>query len=241
MSVSTPHPDSSIDLSDAVATIEDADLDSPVEDAVTTLADTALQLTERVRDLEDRVGDVEDTTEDLEDRAEDAGEHREMLAKDLAGTQSRVADLEDGTSGDKGGGSDTETPAPDTSVTPETALEDVTALPEHVAEESLSANQSRARFVARDVAEYTKSVPAGRALTAGDLSTVLRAGTDCRGHSQTVDRVIRLLDDLGGEDVRVVETQGQRRVVFTEDCARRLARLSESQSHSGDSERGVTV
>lgn len=43
----------------------------------------------------------------------------------------------------------------------ETPLERICALPEHIADRELTANQERARFIARDVRDYTEKAPAG--------------------------------------------------------------------------------
>jgi hypothetical protein len=94
-----------------------------------------------------------------------------------------------------------------------------------MATSELTANQERARFVAKDVVEYTRSVPAGRAIKSSEIATVLRAGTDCKGRSQTVSRVIEFLNDLGGDGVEVVERRGERRVIFDDHAAHRLQEL----------------
>jgi hypothetical protein len=116
----------------------------------------------------------------------------------------------------------------------ETALEDVVSLPEGIAESSLTANQRRARFVAMDAVEYTRSVPAGRVIEAGELRRVLRAGTECNGHTETIDRVIKILDRLGEDEVTVrFDRDGERQVVFDDELAAALRRAN-ARSHGGD-------
>jgi len=106
---------------------------------------------------------------------------------------------------------------------PETPLEEVVQLPEHLAEENLSANQQRARFVARDIHEYARSVPAGRVIKSSELRRVLTAGEESSVHTETVSRVIGFLTDLGKDDVKIRETQaGERVVVFTEEIVKRI-------------------
>lgn len=51
----------------------------------------------------------------------------------------------------------------------QTPLETICALPEHIADDELSANQERARFIAADVHDYAKKVPAGLVI---DSSTI---------------------------------------------------------------------
>lgn len=69
--------------------------------------------------------------------------------------------------------------------------------------------------------------------TGGDIVTVLRAGTDCQGQTQTVGRVTNFLDDLGGDGVEVVRRRGIKRVVFDEETAHRLERFGESNPSNG--------
>jgi hypothetical protein len=125
------------------------------------------------------------------------------------------------------GGSPDETPAPQAEKTtisePETPLEEIIRVPEHSVQEHLRANHQRARFVAKDVHEYTRSVPAGRVIKSSELRRVLSASEEGAIHTQTVSRVIERLDDLGKESARVRETQeGERVVVFTDDFVKRV-------------------
>jgi hypothetical protein len=106
----------------------------------------------------------------------------------------------------------------------ETPLEDIVALPESVAETELSANQQRARFLARDVRDYTDKAPAGWCLTAGQVGTVLKAGLDITPHSETVRRVIQILEDLCDDAATVRKRRGEKRIVFDEDLVQRLER-----------------
>ncbi|MFC7076187.1 hypothetical protein [Haloarcula halophila] len=106
----------------------------------------------------------------------------------------------------------------------ETPLEDIVALPESVAETELSANQQRARFLARDVRDYADKAPAGWCLTAGQVGTVLKAGLDITPHSETVRRVIQILEDLCDDAATVRKRRGEKRIVFDEDLVQRLER-----------------
>ena len=206
------------------------------------------QLRERIDEIEGRVDDAEDRLDDVEFQIQDNDAHLDAIGRKLDAIDDRLDELEAhreerATATDPNGAGGGETSPGNRAsegVTTETPLEQVVALPEHLADGELTANQQRARFVAADVWDYTTDVPAGRTIQAGDLSKVLRAGTDCRGHSQTVDRVIRLLDDLGGDEVEVVERRGQRRVVFTEALCRRLKRLTTRRDSNHDVVTGAT-
>jgi DNA repair exonuclease SbcCD ATPase subunit len=87
----------------------------------------------------------------------------------------------------------------------ETPLEQVVAMPEHIVDDQLTANQERARFVASSITDYATKVQSGDyILTAADLRSVLRAAYDT-AHSETVDRVRTILADLGGDDMELQE------------------------------------
>jgi hypothetical protein len=119
-------------------------------------------------------------------------------------------------------------------------LEDVIRVPEHLVEESLTTNQKRARFVAKDADEYTRSVPAGRAIRSSELRRVLSAGEDGPIYTQTVSRVIDFLTELGQDSVEVKESQsGERVVVFTDDFVKRVAAWR-NQSNTVVAEEGAT-
>jgi len=185
------------------------------------------QLVDMVEDLQAENDRLRDRVEHLEDEQAD---HQERTARERAEDRKRITDVEDRVEDvDAGhepqGSTGKESPA-DGHEQPQTPLEQTAGLPQEMVDRE-SANVRRAVFVARDVREYTTSVPAGRVITAGELARVLRAGTDCRGHSQTVDRVITILDDFGKDSTEIVERRGERRVVFTEDLCRRLERLAQ--------------
>jgi hypothetical protein len=112
---------------------------------------------------------------------------------------------------------------------PETPIEQVVTMPEEMAVDQLTANQERARFIATDVRDYAESVPAGWAITSTDLRRVLQA-YDQSGHTETVARVFDILDDLGGDDIKIVERRGTRRLIFTDELVDRLARIDQ-ESH----------
>jgi len=109
----------------------------------------------------------------------------------------------------------------------------VIRVPEHLVEEHLTANQRRARFVAKDVAEYTRSVPAGRAIRSSQLRQVLSAGEDGQIYTETVSRVINFLDDLGGDAVAIKESRrGERVIVFTDAFVERVQTYQHAQQAS---------
>jgi phage-related minor tail protein len=217
---------------ESIAVDQDADHDELVT-AVAQLAEQNRQLREENVDLRQEVEDlreqVETNTESIHEQARNNAEDRQRLTD----AEDRLDDCEEVVTSNNTQGSDGTEPAPETCVMPETPLERTTALPQEMIDQE-SANVGRAVFVAKDVADYTTKVPAGRAIRSSELRRVLKAGTDCRGHSQTVDRVIAVLNDLGSDEVEVVDRRGERRVVFTEQIVERLEELTAEQEASHD-------
>jgi len=163
-------------------------------------------LRERIDNLQNEIDDVRDTTRwvvgevnDLKDRLSGDG--------DLATEASESAE-----SADHG-------------VTPSTPLESVVALPDHSAEEHLTANQERARWVASKVLELSEKAQAGRTIKAGRIRRALSAA-DRDARSQTVRRVFTFLDKLGESDTTVRMKKNERTVTFHGDTARRLEALA---------------
>lgn len=199
------------------------------DDAVANVAETGENLVDAVADLEEQVDEsVDDETNEVEIRGDGladlwiadypVGRIVDGVRTDCNAVESRVDALEDDETEDATAGVDGATsPAHK----PESPLEQVVGLPEH-ATDSLSANQERARFVAKDIADYGTSVPAGVAITAGEIRRILVAkDEDSRVHPETVSRVITFLDDLGKEDVTVKKRRGERRIIFDEDAITR--------------------
>jgi len=189
--------------------------------------------------LEERVDQQAEVIDELRDELAqlkaDQKEDRDHAAKDRAEIRQQVSDVEDRVEDveqpDNTQGSTGEDTPADTQERPQTPLEQTAGLPQDMIDRE-TANVRRAVFVAQDVDDYTRSVPAGRAITAGELGRVLRAGTDCNGHSQTVDRVIGILDEMGQDGVTVVDRRGERRVVFDESTTRRLVALGQDRAES---------
>lgn len=202
------------------------------------LKQTVESLQEDKADLQRQVDNKDQRIEELEQKVSDLSE---QSAKDRASIKKRLTNVEESTeepdsSDANHGGSTSETPLHE----PETPLEDIVQLPEHVVDESLSANQQRSRFVAKDVSQYSRSVPAGRAIKSSELRRVLSARDDGSCHTQTVQRVMERLDDLGGDDVAIKETQdGQKVVVFTNEIVQRIERYNDN--HGVVSQREVST
>lgn len=190
-----------------------------------SLVELVHDLQERVKDLEAENDRLQERVDELETGLEDTRSHAARERAEICG---RVHDLEEAaTEPDSPAANptpDAEKPGSTGLSQPESPLEQIVALPEHMADDQLSANPQRARFVARDIRDYAESVPAGWSIASPDLRRILRAA-DESAHAQTVKRVMQVLDDLGGDDVEVVKKRGTRRVVFTDELVARLQRL----------------
>ncbi|TVT88919.1 hypothetical protein FQA18_18715, partial [Haloferax volcanii] len=81
--------------------------------------------------------------------------------------------------------------------------------------------------------EYATNVPAGFALDASTIRTVLHAKEGRTPHTQTVSRVMDFLDDLGKAGVKIVKRRGTKRVIFTEHAVSELAATTTSAGGSG--------
>jgi hypothetical protein len=191
-----------------------------------SIADTVNALIEIVEDQQKRI-------DELEDRLDDEQTQR---GKDDAELRGRITDAENRLDAVEEEGSTTETPTPetktDTSTDPQMPIEDVIRIPEHLVEDSLTANQQRSRAVAKDIHQYSQSVPAGRAIKSSELRRVLSAQSDGGStHTETVSRVMDMLDNLGKEAINVRESQsGEKVVVFDDDLVRRIVAY-QNQSH----------
>lgn len=194
-----------------------------LKSTVTTLQTRLDESTAQTETLESQLAELEaELRKEREARAKEAAEDRKRIHE--VETQVEEATDADTTAARTDPDGESATDATDPGVQPpETPLEDIVRIPEHLVKDSLTANQQRARFVAKDVHEYTQRVPAGRAIKSSELRRVLTASEDTTIYTQTVSRVIDFLDELGDDAVKVRESkQGERVIVFTEAFVERV-------------------
>jgi chromosome segregation ATPase len=184
---------------------------SAIADA--TDSSTVEKLAQAVADLRETVERLEKENQELR---EELAEHKDHTGREFADVRGRITDVED----DVDAAVVTDTTATETTETP---LERICSLPEHVADRELTANQERARFIARDVHDYAENVPAGLVVDSRAIKRVLTASEGKRPHTQTVARVMDFLDDLGKDAVKLIKRRGRKLVVFDPDAADRLA------------------
>jgi hypothetical protein len=200
-------------------------------EAVTALATEVADLREKVKDQQQIINDQQQTINDqqqtISELREDLRREQDTRGREVAQTRQQVEQVretvEETVSGDANPIVQAEqTTIQDDDTEPQTDIEQMVRMPDSLLEDQ-TANVRRAVFVASDVEDYTTSCPAGRVIKSGELRRVLRAGTDCAGHTQTVARVIDLLDRTGGDGTTVVERRGERRLVFEQDLVDRLS------------------
>ncbi|EMA08287.1 hypothetical protein [Haloferax denitrificans] len=191
-------------------------------------------LAARIDELEDRVDELETDTQQLEEtldaQAQTIASQREELSQYNTHTQDLEAQLDAATDHRKHlqqrlYAVESEDTPTDESTTPTSPLQQLIRLPSK-ALSKLTANQKRARFIAKDIREYATNVPAGFALDSSTIRTVLHAKEGRTPHTQTVTRVMDFLDDLGKEGVKIVKRRGTKRVIFSEHAVSELAETS---------------
>jgi cell division septum initiation protein DivIVA len=188
-----------------------------------TDSSTVEKLIQTIEDLQDTVERQAERIDELED---ELVEHQDHTGREFADVRARITDVENQNQETEAGSGDA-TPGVDTekegTQNAETPLERICALPEHVADRELTANQERARFIARDVHDYAEKAPAGLVVDSRAIKRVLTASEGKRPHTQTVARVMNFLADLGKDAVELIKRRGRKLVVFESDAADRLA------------------
>ena len=177
-----------------------------IEQTVESLVSVVEQQAERIDELESRLDNQADR------QARETANNRKRISAIEDREADKVEDNPHSQDGENG------------VVEPETPLEQVCELDETTADQQLTPNQKRARFIAQNPLDYFSKVPAGYTIDSGEIGKVLRAGTDCDGHTATVSRVMGFLDDFGESEVKVVKRRGTKRVVFTAELVGRLSR-----------------
>lgn len=208
------------------------DVSEQFADVVKGMADTIGELQEENDQLQSENDELDEENDELHeevDRLEkELADQREESAKDRANIRQRITEVEEkaedtASEGESAGVQSDRTTRQNPNYEPETALEDIVQLPSHVADESLSANQERSRFVAKDVHQYSRSVPAGRAIKSSEVRRILAASEEGNVHTQTVSRVLGMLDDLGEDEVEIKERRdGERVVIFSDEFVKRI-------------------
>lgn len=184
--------------------------------------------------------------EAVQDRLDRVEGELDNQATNVTGAFAKISDIDDrltsveeGDDTDETHGVEDEDHADDDA--PQTPMEQIAALPEHVAEDQLTPNQRRARFVAKDVDQYGKSVPVGTRMDTTTLRKVLQAASEEseRIYRTTTHRVMDFLDRFGEDDVTLKKKRGRKFVIFSEELIERLKQLKRSDVCYGDQGSGL--
>ncbi|WP_238532967.1 hypothetical protein [Halalkalicoccus jeotgali] len=198
-----------------------ATADATDSSTVEALAQTVEELQETVNEQAERIEQQAEKIEQLETEIDVQSSNVGGCHSRVSDLTERVDDLEDshtqpdpmGTTAGDGGGTDAQNG--------QTPLERICGLPEHIVDRELTANQKRARFLAKDVRDYAEKVPAGLFMDSQTITKVIAAAEGKKPHTQTVARVMDFLDDLGKDDIKVKKRQGKKFVVVDPEAADR--------------------
>jgi hypothetical protein len=193
---------------------------------------------EVIQDLQAEMQDLRDEISDIREQLATRAKEDAIDKKQISEQEERISELEDKTDETDGSQSSEEQASTDENESNDqsTALEQVCALPEETAMNSLSANQKRARSIARRIKDYGKSVPAGIAITSTRIRDILSGLEDKRVHRQTVQRVADFLKRFGDGEIDTKETRGGKDVVvFSESIVEAITSVV-----TGNKDPGVT-
>ncbi len=194
--------------------------------AMTATADatdssTVKKLIQTVEELQETIKQQADRIDQLET---ELAEHKDHTGREFADVRARITKTENqqtkaGSEDAAPGGEKEKTGSQDL----QTPLERICSLPEHIADRELTANQERARFIAKDVRDYAEKAPAGLVVDSRTVKKVIAAAEGKRPHTQTVARVMEFLADLGHESVELIKRRGKKLIVVDPEVADRLA------------------
>ena len=196
-----------------------------------TDSSTVEQLIATVKELQETVEQQADRIDELETELAD---HKDHTGREFADVRARITETENRQTQP---GSEDETPVDEKeagSQTSQTPLERICALPEHIADRELTANQKRARFIARDVRDYAEKAPAGLVIDSRAIKRVLTASEGKRPHTQTVARVMDFLDELGKQDIHQKKRRGKKLIVVDPAAADRYGAHHDRCDRAGE-------
>lgn len=196
--------------------------DGRIDELINRIDELEQQNQQQQRQLDKQEDTIQQQQKKIEDLQQQLDNEVDRRSAEIEGVHNRISNVEEASNGGGDGSTPSDPKGVDDNTTP---LEQVVRLPEATANSSLSNNQRRARFVAADINDYAKRCTAGRTLSSSDIATILKSGTDCKGRTQTVARVMEFLDKLGGNNVKIVKRRGTKRVVFDEEYADRLSNV----------------
>lgn len=180
---------------------------------------------EGLADLQNQLDEKDEYINELEAEIQNQSQNIQGAFAKLSAIDDEIEDME----GEEPDSQD-QNPRGETEQTP---LEEVVSLPEELAEDELTANQERARFLAKDVTDYAQKVPAGLVIDSSIIRKVIKAKEGERPHTQTVARVMEFINDLGKEGTNLVKRRGNKMVSFSKELVRKLERANHTRCDRG--------
>lgn len=213
-------------------------MDEETRQVLNDLTERLEQLEQENQQLREKNQQLRSELDELRDDMEYGFQHAGRERAKLSGRVSDVEELKQQIDAGEIGQEPVEEPTDDSpAVEPQTYLETVVGMDETAADQTLTENQQRARFVASDVMDYSDHAPGGdRVLTPGRIGKVVKAGLDIKPHTETITRIVGFLEEMGEETVSVVKRRGERRVKIDEQAARRLDALGATETDRGNHE-----
>lgn len=187
---------------------------------------------EELDDLSGRVDDLEASDEqqnarldDLEAKTDENETQTKINKSRLNGVCDSIDRIEEQSSTADPEGMDAEEGEVAASQISQTPLERITAMPEEICDYT---NDQRARHIAMDIFQYGDRCTNGRYLAPEDIRTILhsREKTPAASHDNTVTRVRERLDELGGDDVTIIDRGHKQLIEFSDEIVSRLKNLA---------------
>ena len=174
--------------------------------------------------VEQQAQQLQEKTDRIETLEEELAQHKDHTGREFADVRGRITEVENQQTEPH---SEDATPGVERegigSQDDRTPLERIATTPEHQVDQlGLTANQERARFIAKGVHDYAEKAPAGLVISSGDIKKVIAAKEGNRPHNQTVARIMDFLDDFGQDDVDLIKRRGRNLIVVEPDAADRL-------------------
>lgn len=229
-----------------------ADVDS-IETRIDSLEQRIEDLEEENQDLRAENDRLRDRVEDLEDRPTVEYEEIDATGRPIASSlcigpiqvgariydddpinelEDRLLDVEERLEEASLGTTESTTETTETREEEASKLLSVVTWAENQAEEYLTANQKRARDIAKDLDDYTTKTPKGYVLRSRDVRTILSAWEGGRPHDETVKRVMSFLEKFAGdEEAEDVVRGGERRLYWTREAVERYSSAIPGTAH----------
>lgn len=215
------------------------ELEEELDDAhsrISTRRKRFQNLKNRVESRDSRIDEVRDDLDDvrgnLTDEIESLRSGIQHANRELEGVKQR---LKEGDLADAASDNATDSSGP-SGPEPSTPLQNLVALPDSVADEALATRvDERARWVASRVQSIGTKIGVGWGLTAGAIGSHLKT-VDKNSHPETVRRIMKRIDELGGENVEMRYTEsGEKEIVMygaVEEKIDRIAARRKKEAHN---------